>query len=218
MKKYLIPLLFFSIILSLTNTSFAHSGNVMIGFVDGLRHPVIGLDHLVAMISVGAISAQIGGLAIWFVPGLFVFGMLIGTSLAVLIYYLRNITNPNQFVLYVLDNFADYIYFIVEFGIAFSVLFLGSIICFNKKLPLIYISVIIFSFGITHGAAHGISIPYVIRPYMFISGFCLGTVLLHLLGVAIGYSSIAYTYIDKTLRLSGILIFFFGVYLIINLL
>ena len=85
----------------------------MIGFVDGLRHPVIGLDHLVAMISVGAISAQIGGLAIWFVPGLFVIGMLIGSSLAVLIYYLRNITNPNEFVLYVLDNFADYIYFIV---------------------------------------------------------------------------------------------------------
>ena len=90
MKKYLFPLLFFSIILSLTNTSFAHSGNVMIGFVDGLRHPVIGLDHLVAMISVGVISAQIGGFAIWFVPGLFVIGMLMGTSLAVLIYYLSN--------------------------------------------------------------------------------------------------------------------------------
>ena len=144
MKKYLFPLLFFSIFFSLTNISFAHSGNVMIGFVDGLRHPVIGLDHLVAMISVGVISALIGGFAIWFVPGLFVIGMLMGSSLAVLIYYLRNITNPNQFVLYLLDNFANYIYFIVEFGIAFSVLFLGSIICFNKKLSLIYISVIIF--------------------------------------------------------------------------
>jgi urease accessory protein len=146
-----------------------------------------------------------------------VIGMFMGSSLAVLIYYLNNITNPNQFVLYLLDNFADYIYFIVEFGIAFSVLFLGSIICFNKKLPLIYISAIIFSFGIAHGAAHGISIPYVIKPYLFISGFCLGTVLLHLLGVSIGYGSVAYTYIDKTLRLSGILIFFFGVYLITNL-
>ena len=218
MKKYLLLLLFFSIFLSLTNTSFAHSGNVMIGFVDGLRHPVIGLDHLVAMISVGVISALIGGFAIWFVPGFFVIGMLMGSSLAVLIYYLRNITNPNQFVLYLLDNFADYIYFIIEFGIAFSVLFLGSIIYFNKKLHLIYISAIIFSFGITHGAAHGISIPYVIKPYLFISGFCLGTILLHVLGVVIGYSSVAYTYIDKTLRLSGILIFFFGVYLIINLL
>ena len=218
MKKYLFPLLFFSIILSLTNTSFAHSGNVMIGFVDGLRHPVIGLDHLVAMISVGVISAQIGGFAIWFVPVLFVIGMLMGSSLAVLIYYLSNITNPNQFVLYLLDNFADYIYFIVEFGIAFSVLFLGSIIYFNKKLPLIYISAIIFSFGITHGAAHGISIPYVIKPYLFISGFCLGTVLLHVLGVAIGYGSVASAYIDKTLRLGGILIFSFGLYLITNLL
>ena len=218
MKKYLYSLIFFSIILSLTNTSFAHSGNVMIGFLDGLRHPVIGLDHLFAMISVGVISAQIGGFAIWFVPGLFVLGMLMGSSLAVLIYYLSNITNPNQFVLYLLDNYADYIYFIVEFGIAFSVLFLGSIIYFNKKLPLIYISAIIFLFGITHGAAHGISIPYVIKPYLFISGFCSGTVLLHLLGVVIGYGSVAYTYIDKTLRLAGILIFFFGIYLITNLL
>jgi len=30
-------------------------------FYDGLSHPVLGLNHLLAMISVGIISAQIGG-------------------------------------------------------------------------------------------------------------------------------------------------------------
>ena len=87
----------------------------MIGFSDGFFHPVIGLDHLIAMISVGVISAQIGRVAIWLVPGLFVLGMLIGSALAILIYLFRNMNDPSPFIYFVLNHFADYIYFIVEF-------------------------------------------------------------------------------------------------------
>ena len=50
----------------------------MIGFYDGLSHPVLGMDHFLAMVSVGIISAQIGGKAIWSVPSTFVGVMIIG--------------------------------------------------------------------------------------------------------------------------------------------
>lgn len=217
MKNKFISLLFVSIFLCFSTSGFAHSGNVMIGFSDGFFHPVIGLDHLIAMISVGVISAQIGRVAIWLVPGLFVLGMLIGSALAILIYLFRNMNDPSPFIYFVLNHFADYIYFIVEFGIAFSVLFLGAVIFLNKKLPMLITSIIVLIFGITHGAAHGISIPYVIEPYLFVLGFCIGTVLLHVFGVLVGYFSIKSSLINKMIRYGGILIFAFGILLIYNL-
>ena len=50
----------------------AHSFTGRIGFYDGISHPVLGLDHFLAMVSVGIVSAQIGGKAIWTVPANFV--------------------------------------------------------------------------------------------------------------------------------------------------
>ena len=43
-----------------------HAHNIMgrVGFYDGLSHPVLGLDHLLAMVSVGIMSAQIGALSL----------------------------------------------------------------------------------------------------------------------------------------------------------
>lgn len=218
MKRFLHSILIVFTLLIFSSKSSAHEGNIMVGFFDGILHPVIGIDHLIAMISVGIISAQIGGLSIWLIPSLFVFGMLLGSIISLLIFYLRRISEPNNFISYFLENFADYIYFIVEFGIAFSVLFLGAVIFFNKKLPFVITSIIILSFGITHGAAHGLSIPYVIQPYLFILGFCIGTVILHLFGVLIGYYSNSYNSLNNALRLIGFLIIAFGIKLIINVL
>ena len=217
MKNKFISLLFVSIFLCFSTSGFAHSGNVMIGFSDGFFHPVIGLDHLIAMISVGVISAQIGRVAIWLVPGLFVLGMLIGSALAILFYLFRNMNDPSPFFNFILAHFADYIYFIVEFGIAFSVLFLGCVIFFKKRLPIIISSIIILSFGITHGAAHGISVPYVIQPYLFVLGFCSGTIVLHVFGVLIGFFSIKNFVINQVIRYTGLIISAFGIKLTLNL-
>ena len=52
----------------------------MVGFFDGISHPVLGFDHFLAMVSVGIISAQIGARAIWTIPTTFVFIMIIGAS------------------------------------------------------------------------------------------------------------------------------------------
>jgi urease accessory protein len=46
--------------------------------VDGLMHPVFGVDHLLAMVSVGVVSVQLGGANIWRLPLAFVVAMTIG--------------------------------------------------------------------------------------------------------------------------------------------
>ena len=73
-------------------------------FLSGITHPVLGFDHLLAMISVGMISALIGGRAIWSVPSTFVVVMFIGGLIGINIEGLRG----------------------YEIGIALSVLLLGS--------------------------------------------------------------------------------------------
>ena len=84
------------------------------GFFDGLTHPVLGLDHLLAMVSVGIISAQIGGRAIWTVPSIFVILMTIGGLFG--------------FLLIVQE------FYFVEIGIVFSVILLGIGISIENKM------------------------------------------------------------------------------------
>ena len=69
---------FFLITFLFSFSANAHTFTGMLGFYDGLSHPVLGIDHFIAMVSVGVISAQIGGRAIWFVPLVFVLFMILG--------------------------------------------------------------------------------------------------------------------------------------------
>jgi len=48
------------------------------GFLAGLLHPVFGLDHFLAMLSVGIVSAQLGGQKVFTIPALFVLSMIAG--------------------------------------------------------------------------------------------------------------------------------------------
>ena len=81
------------------------------GFLSGLTHPVLGFDHFLAMLSVGILSSQIGGRAIWTVPSTFVAVMAIGAFIGI-----NNIGLP-----------------LVEYGIALSLLALG--IASNRATP-----------------------------------------------------------------------------------
>ena len=82
--------------------AIAHNFTGMVGFFDGISHPVLGFDHFLAMISVGIVSAQIGGRAIWTVPTTFVTIMTIGGLFGFFL---------------IIDEF-----FFVEIGIVFSVM------------------------------------------------------------------------------------------------
>ena len=49
--------------------AFAHTGvGEAHGFVSGFAHPLGGLDHILAMVTVGIFAWQLGGRALWLVP------------------------------------------------------------------------------------------------------------------------------------------------------
>ena len=166
----------------------------MVGFYDGISHPVLGLDHFLAMISVGIVSAQIGGKAIWTVPTTFVLIMTIGGLFGFLL---------------IIDEF-----FFVEVGIILSVILLGFGISIEKKIPTKLIIFFVGIFGLFHGTAHGIEVPAAANPLLFVLGFICGTTVLHLFGVSISYFSIKTTISSILLRLTGILFSIYGLYLL----
>src|SRR6201987_6272847 len=56
--------------------AFAHTGaGGAHGFVSGFAHPLGGLDHILAMVTVGIFAWQLGGRALWLVPATFVLAM-----------------------------------------------------------------------------------------------------------------------------------------------
>src|SRR3954453_14397289 len=84
------------------------------GFTHGFAHPMMGLDHLLAMLAVGLWSAQLGGRATWLVPAAFVSVMTFGGALG-----MRGVHLP-----------------LVEQGIIASVFVLGLLIAAAARLPL----------------------------------------------------------------------------------
>ena len=75
-KRFISSLILGGFLSLIPTTVYAHDGsNVPFGgFLAGLVHPVLGYDHFLAMLSVGILSAQIGGRAIWTVPAAFCSG------------------------------------------------------------------------------------------------------------------------------------------------
>ena len=178
--------------------AIAHNFTGMVGFFDGISHPVLGFDHFLAMISVGIVSAQIGGKAIWTVPATFVIIMTLGGVFGFLL---------------IINEF-----FFVEVGIILSVILLGFGISIEKKIPTMLIMVFVGIFGLFHGIAHGIEVPAAANPLLFVLGFICGTSALHIFGVGIGYFSIKTAISSILLRLTGILFAIYGLYLFTQIL
>lgn len=161
-RYLLLPL----VMLALPGVVLAHEASSLpLGsFIGGLTHPVLGPDHFLAMVSVGILSAQIGGRAIWTVPATFVVVMALGGLLGLLAVPLSA----------------------VEAGIGFSVLVLGIAIAADRRLPIVLAMLAVGFFAIFHGYAHGAEMPLVAEPMRYAAGFLCGTAALHVLGVIIG--------------------------------
>ena len=106
--------------------AYAHTFTGMIGFYDGLSHPVLGTDHFLAMVSVGIVSAQIGGRAIWTVPSIFVGVMVIGGMLGIAAEINKGLDDQviSLSEINSVNYFADYVYVLIEIGIILSVILL----------------------------------------------------------------------------------------------
>ena len=190
MKNRLLPLLALPVtMLAYIPNAGAHSmGAEGAGFITGLAHPFMGLDHLLAMLAVGIWAAQTGGSAVWRLPLSFVVMMAVAALIS-----------ANGFSLPALEPF-----------IAGSVMLLGLMVVFAIRLPINFSMLLVGLFAVFHGYAHGLEMPQASSAILYGSGFVLATTLLHLTGIGLG--KVAY---HKHLlsRLSGSIIAIAGLYL-----
>ncbi len=134
------------------------------GFLAGLHHPVSGLDHVLAMVSVGLWGAQLGPPALWLLPVTFPVVMAFGGMLGLMGVHLPG----------------------VEVGIALSGLLLGLAVLAEWKPPLWSAAVIVGFFAIFHGHAHGTELPAGASGLLYSIGFVMATGALHGVGIGIG--------------------------------
>ncbi|MFT6985330.1 MAG: urease accessory protein [Psychromonas sp.] len=185
---------FVSLLLLLPGAVFAHTGvGETTGFLHGLGHPIGGADHFIAMIAVGLWAVQIGGRALWAVPGTFVVVMILGGIL----------------------GFSGVRVPFIEEGILVSVLILGVLIAGAFKLPLAYSVLIVGVFAIFHGNAHGAEMPATAIAALYIAGFALATAALHLAGIGLAVL-MQKTNMQTVNRFAGGAIALSGIYLTLS--
>lgn len=143
----------------------AHTGTGLPGGVaQGFAHPFGGLDHLLAMVSVGLWGAFLGRPLIYALPVVFPLVMVIGAAIGML-----GVPLPS-----------------VELGVALSVLVLGGCIAFAWKAPVWAAALVVAAFAMFHGYAHGRELPSAADPVGYSLGFVFATGLLHVLGIGVG--------------------------------
>jgi len=155
-RKCLSPALFGLIVVS-PCSAHGFSGS-------GWLHPLTGIDHMFAMLAVGAWSAQLGGRALYFVPAAFVCAMAVGGTLG-----FERLVIPGT-----------------EAGIALSILLLGIAICWERRLALPLAAVAVALFGVSHGYAHGYEMPLTESKWSYAIGFLATTAGLHVAGAVGG--------------------------------
>lgn len=141
----------------------AHTGvGATHGFSAGVAHPLLGWDHLLAMLAVGLWAGLAGRRAFWVWPLCFLGFMTLGGLLG-----LSGIALPAM-----------------ETTIAASVVALGLAVALNLRLPLALGGLAIAVFALAHGNAHGLEAPADAGGLSYALGFLGATALLH--GVGLG--------------------------------
>ncbi len=149
--------------------ALAHTGaGAVHGFAAGFAHPMLGFDHLLAMVAVGLWAALVGGRALWVWPLAFTGVMVVGAGL----------------------GFAPLGLPHLELSIGVSVVLLGLAAAFQLSLPVLAGAGLCGFFALFHGYAHGAEIPVEADASAYVAGFTLATMMLHAAGLAVGSAMI----------------------------
>lgn len=159
------------------------------GFLTGFKHPISGLDHVLAMVAVGLWGAQLGSPAIWMLPVAFPMVMAVGGMLG-----LMGVPLPG-----------------VEYGIALSAILLGAAVLFEVRPPLGIAAALVGFFAIFHGHAHGAELPPGQSAMLYSIGFVMATGCLHGVGILVGVVH-RWPWGQKFLRAAGALVSMGGLY------
>jgi len=147
---------------------WAHAGHatgaMLGGFGSGFLHPILGWDHLLAMLAVGIWGAQMGGQSVWSLPVAFPVVMAVGGALGTM-----KVPIPG-----------------VEVLIALSMVGLGLAVAAVWKPKEWVALVAVAVFAVFHGHAHGAELPAAAHPLAYGIGFVTATGLIHLAGIGLG--------------------------------
>ena len=141
-----------------------HGEQVSNGFLSGFLHPMMGLDHLLAMGAVGFWSIRQNTTMKRGTPLFVVGGMIVGASLA----------------------WAGVSLAGIETGIAMSVLLVGVLIATLAKLPTAIGGTLVALFMIAHGYAHGTEMTQGSSLLLYMAGFVVATLAITFVGRGLG--------------------------------
>jgi urease accessory protein len=148
--------------------ALAHPGADHVhGFAEGVGHPITGVDHVLAMVAVGLLAAQLSGRALWATPLTFMAMMVVGGALG-----MAQVELP-----------------MVEIAIALSVAVLGVVLLLGVGLPTLAAMGLAGFFAIFHGYAHGAEMPETAAGFAYGAGFVVATGLLHAAGIGLGLAA-----------------------------
>jgi urease accessory protein len=160
----------------------------------GLIHPLTGIDHLLAMLAVGAWSAQLGGRFLFGVPAAFVGFMSLGGVLA-----FSGLSLPWA-----------------EGAIASSVVVLGFAIAAERRISPVVAGAGVALFAAYHGFSHGTEATGAPGPASYIAGFLVTTAGLHVIGAVAALLALESASGAAWLRRSGGLTALLGVWLLLR--
>ncbi len=133
-------------------------------FISGLLHPMLGIDHLLAMAAIGFWSIRQNTTMKNGAPLFVVGGMVVGAAIA-----WGGISLAG-----------------VETGIAMSVLLAGVLIATMAKLPTAIGGTLVALFMVTHGYAHGAEMTAGASLLAYMAGFVIATLAITFVGRGLG--------------------------------
>lgn len=160
--------------LALAHTGIGH------GFMQGVTHPMGGMDHLLAMVAVGLLAGRTGGAALWQIPASFIAMMACGTLIG-----MASIGLP-----------------FIEVGIALSIAVFGAMLASRRNPTLLLTTLAVGFFALFHGHAHGSEAAENISGLAYAAGLLSMSALLHACGAAAAMLLMR-MHQSSALRLSG---------------
>lgn len=138
------------------------------GWLAGLLHPLVGVDHLLAVLASGLLAVRVGtSRALWLVPLVFAGLMLAGGLLAA----------------------AGFPLPLASWSVGLSVLALGLAVAMLPSVPAYAAALLVGAFALAHGYAH-VSDAGQIAAAPYLAGMTLTTVILHAAAIGVGIAAL----------------------------
>ena len=150
------------ILLQLPLIMIAH-GSHGSGFMAGITHPILGLDHNLTILGIGTLSYFLDSKRWYLYPLSFLVMMIVGGILGI----------------------AQEATLMIEKAIAFSVFVIGIAHLKKAGSGTFFWIGLMAVFGFFHGYAHGAEMPETTTIFKYSFGFSIGTVLLSVVGYLI---------------------------------